>query len=91
MCCKTGTAQNIGSDHSVFVSFAPMEDPKIALAVYVENAAGGGGTWAAPISGLIIEKYIRGEVLRKDVERQYHEARPCQKLPLHRIPKKKKK
>lgn len=91
VCGKTGTAQNIGSDHSVFVSFAPMEDPKIALAVYVENAAGGGGTWAAPISGLIIEKYIRGEVLRKDVERQYHEARPCQKLPLHRIPKKKKK
>lgn len=91
VCGKTGTAENIGADHSVFVSFAPMQDPKIALAVYVENAAGGGGTWAAPISGLIIEKYIRKEVKRKDIEKQYQEARPCQKLPLVRRIKTKKK
>ena len=68
-----------------------MDNPKIAVAVYVENAAGGGGTWAAPISGLIIEKYLKGEVQRKDVERQYMEAAPCQKLPLLWKPMKVKK
>ena len=92
VCGKTGTAENKGNDHSVFISFAPMINPKIAVAVYVENAAGGGGSWAAPISGLIIEKYLKGEVQRKDVERQYMEAAPCQKLPLpHKAPKTKKK
>ncbi|MBR6132513.1 MAG: penicillin-binding protein 2, partial [Bacteroidales bacterium] len=48
ICGKTGTAQNIGEDHSVFICFAPKEKPKIAVAVYVENARGGGGYWAAP-------------------------------------------
>ena len=91
VCGKTGTAENKGADHSVFVCFAPMDNPKIAVAVYVENAAGGGGTWAAPISGLIIEKYLKGEVQRKDVERQYMEAAPCQKLPLLWKPMKVKK
>lgn len=92
VCGKTGTAENRGADHSVFVSFAPMDNPKIAVAVYVENAAGGGGTWAAPISGLIIEKYIKREVQRKDIERQYMEAAPCQKLPLvHKVKKPKKR
>ena len=92
VCGKTGTAENRGNDHSVFISFAPMDNPKIAVAVYVENAAGGGGSWAAPISGLIIEKYLKREVKRKDVERQYMEAAPCQKLPLpHKAPKTKKK
>ncbi len=92
VCGKTGTAENIGNDHSVFIAFAPQENPKIALAVYVENAAGGGGTWAAPIAGLLIEKYINGEVKRKDFERNYREAAPCQKLPLaHKIKKSKKK
>lgn len=91
VCGKTGTAENKGADHSVFVCFAPMDHPKIAVAVYVENAAGGGGTWAAPISGLIIEKYLKGEVQRKDVERQYMEAAPCQKLPLLWKPMKVKK
>ncbi|MBQ2539982.1 MAG: penicillin-binding protein 2, partial [Bacteroidales bacterium] len=66
VCGKTGTAENYGNDHSVFIAFAPMDNPKIAVAVYVENAQGGGGTWAAPIAGLIIEKYIKGEVERKD-------------------------
>lgn len=91
VCGKTGTAENYGNDHSVFISFAPRENPKIALAVYVENAQGGGGTWAAPISGLIIEKYIKGEVKRTDVERNYKEINPCQKLPLTRRVKKPKK
>ena len=91
VCGKTGTAQNIGDDHSVFISFAPRNNPKIAVAVYVENARGGGGSWAAPIASLVIEKYIRGEVKRKDFERMYREAAPCQKLPLARTGKKKKK
>ena len=84
VCGKTGTAQNPGDDHSVFIAFAPLDNPVIAVAVYVENARGGGGSWAAPIAGLIIEKYINGEVKRKDFERQYREAAPCQKLPLPR-------
>lgn len=91
VCGKTGTAENIGADHSVFISFAPMDAPKIALAVYVENAAGGGGTWAAPISGLIIERYLKGEVKRPDLDKQYTEVAPCQKLPLVRKVKKSKK
>ena len=57
VCGKTGTAQNKGKDHSVFMAFAPMNNPKIALCVYVENA-GWGNQWAAPISRLVIEKYL---------------------------------
>ena len=90
VCGKTGTAENKGRDHSVFVAFAPMDDPKIAVAVYVENA-GAGGVWAAPIASLVIEKYINREVKRKDFERQYKEAEPCQRLPLTYKPAKKKK
>ena len=91
VCGKTGTAENYGNDHSVFICFAPKDDPKIAMAVYVENAQGGGGTWAAPIAGLLVEKYLNGEVKRKDVEKMYREVEPCQKLPLTRRVKKKKK
>ena len=54
------------------------------------NARGGGGTWAAPIAGLLAEKYCNGEVKRKDVEKYYREVEPCQKLPLYRVTKKKK-
>lgn len=90
ICGKTGTAENIGTDHSVFVAFAPMDNPKIAVAVYVENA-GAGGVWAAPIASLVIEKYVRGEVSRKEFERMYIETNPCQRLPLVRKVKKKKK
>lgn len=67
---KTGTSQNPhGDDHSVFFAFAPVEDPQIAIAVYVENA-GFGGDIAAPIAGLMIEQYLKGEVAsyRKGVE-----------------------
>ena len=87
VCGKTGTAQNKGADHSVFISFAPRDNPKIALAVYVENAPGGGGSWAAPISGLIIEKYLKGEVQRADFEKRYMDINPCQPV---RPPKEKK-
>ncbi|MBX2947384.1 MAG: peptidoglycan glycosyltransferase [Cyclobacteriaceae bacterium] len=68
LCGKTGTAQNPhGYDHSVFMAFAPKEDPKIAIAVYVENA-GWGGRSAASIASLMIEKYLTGEVKRKPLE-----------------------
>jgi penicillin-binding protein 2 len=62
VCGKTGTAQNPhGPDHSVFFAFAPKHNPKIAVAVIVENATWG-GVWAAPIAALMIEQYIRGKI-----------------------------
>jgi len=70
ICGKTGTSENTqsdGKDHSVFYAFAPKANPKIALAVYVENA-GFGGDIAAPIAGFTIEKYLRGETNRKAQE-----------------------
>jgi penicillin-binding protein 2 len=60
-CGKTGTAQNRGHDHSVFMGFAPMDNPKIAVAVYVENG-GWGATYGVPIGGLIMEQYLKGEL-----------------------------
>ena len=67
-CGKTGTAQNPhGKDHSIFIAFAPRNNPKIAISVIVENA-GYGATWAAPIAFLMIEKYLKGEVVKKEVE-----------------------
>ena len=72
VCGKTGTAQNPhGKDHSVFMGFAPYHDPKIAVAVYVENA-GFGATYGVPIGSLIIEKYLKGEIA---ANRQYLEDR----------------
>lgn len=69
ICGKTGTAQNPhGEDHSVFIAFAPKENPKIAIAVYVENA-GFGGTWAAPIANLMIARYLKGKTLRPLTEK----------------------
>lgn len=65
---KTGTAQNPhGEDHSVFVAFAPKDNPKIAIAVYVENA-GWGGRAAASTASLMIEKYIKGQITRPALE-----------------------
>ena len=61
VCGKTGTAQNRGKDHSAFMGFAPMNDPKIAVAVYVENG-GWGATYGVPIGALIMEKYLKGEL-----------------------------
>jgi len=75
ICGKTGTAQNPhGKDHAVFVCFAPRENPKIAIAVMVENA-GFGGVWAAPIASLMIEKYLLGGTKRPDLEKRILEAK----------------
>lgn len=60
-CGKTGTAQNKGKDHSVFMGFAPMDHPKIAIAVYVENG-GFGATFGVPIGGIMMDKYLHGEL-----------------------------
>jgi len=69
---KTGTAQNPhGKDHSAFMGFAPYEDPKIAVAVYIENG-GWGATYGVPIGSLVMEKYLKGEIApdRKPMEEQ---------------------
>ena len=76
ICGKTGTAQNPrGADNSVFICFAPRENPKIAIAAYLENA-GFGATWAAPIASLMIEKYLTGEISesRKPLEQRVLEG-----------------
>lgn len=74
VCGKTGTAQNPhGDDHSVFVCFAPRENPKIAIAVFVENG-GFGSRYAAPIASLMVEKYLTGEVKREDLVKRMTEA-----------------
>ena len=76
ICGKTGTAENFIkidgvktqlTDHSVFVAFAPKDDPKIAIAVFVENGYWG-SRWAGRIASLMIEKYLKGEITRTDME-----------------------
>lgn len=70
VCGKTGTAQNPhGKDHSAFIGFAPYHDPKIAICVYVENA-GFGATYGVPIGSLVMERYLTGQVVRKDLEQR---------------------
>lgn len=72
ICGKTGTAQNPrGDDNSVFICFAPKDNPKIAVAAYVENG-GFGATWAAPIASLLVEKYLNGDIsdARKPLEQR---------------------
>ncbi len=72
VCGKTGTAQNPhGKDHSAFMGFAPMDNPKIAIAVYVENA-GFGATYGVPIGSLMMEFYLNRKI---DSSRQYLEDR----------------
>ncbi len=72
ICGKTGTAQNPrGADNSVFICFAPKDNPKIAVAAYIENA-GFGATWACPIASLLVEKYLTGGIRE---ERRYVEQR----------------
>ena len=74
MCGKTGTAENPhGEDHSIFMAFAPKDNPKIALAVYVENG-GFGATWAAPIASLMIEKYLKDSISMTWYEKRILEA-----------------
>lgn len=75
VCGKTGTAQNPhGRDHSAFMGFAPYHQPKIAVAVYVENA-GFGATFGVPIGSLVMERYLRGFI---PPERKYLEERMLQ-------------
>ena len=74
VCGKTGTAQNPhGEDHSIFIGFAPKDNPKIALAVYVENG-GWGSTWAVPIASLMIEKYLNDTIERDWLEKKIVEG-----------------
>jgi len=76
VCGKTGTSENPhGQDHSVFFGFAPRDQPKIAIAVYIENA-GWGGAYATPVAGLMIEKYLKGEIMesRKHLEERMLDA-----------------
>jgi penicillin-binding protein 2 len=75
ICGKTGTAQNPhGEDHSLFICFAPKDTPKIAICIMVENA-GYGGSWAAPIGGLLIDYYLNDSISRKNVEQYVLDAR----------------
>jgi penicillin-binding protein 2 len=70
VCGKTGTAQNPhGNNHSVFVTFAPKVNPKIVVAVYVENA-GYGAAWALPVASLMTEKYLTGKITRPAMEQR---------------------
>ena len=74
VCGKTGTAQNPrGADNSVFICFAPMDNPQIAVACYVENG-GFGATYAAPMASLMVEKYLKGKIKRTDLEKRMKEA-----------------
>jgi penicillin-binding protein 2 len=74
MCGKTGTAQNPhGEDHSIFICFAPKDNPKIAMAVFVENG-GGGSKYAAPIASLMVEKYLTDTITRPNLEAPVLEA-----------------
>lgn len=65
VCGKTGTAENIGKDHSIFMGFAPMENPKVAVMVFVENG-GFGAYYAVPMGRLMIQKYLKGEIPESD-------------------------
>ena len=82
VCGKTGTAENFTridgkrmqlTDHSIFVAFAPKENPQIALAVFIENGYWG-ARWAAPIASLMIENYLTGEVKRRWLEKRMLEG-----------------
>jgi penicillin-binding protein 2 len=82
ICGKTGTAENFKmyngkrhqlKDHSIFIAFAPKDDPQIAISVYIENS-GFGGTWAAPIASLMIEKYLTGKIKDAAKEQRILEA-----------------
>jgi penicillin-binding protein 2 len=82
VCGKTGTAENFTkidgvrtqlTDHSIFIAFAPKDNPKIAIAVFIENGYWG-GRWAAPIASLMIEKYINKEVKRAWLEKRMLEG-----------------
>lgn len=65
VCGKTGTAENSGKDHSIFMGFAPLEDPKVAVMIFVENG-GFGANYAVPMGRLMIQKYLKGEIPKED-------------------------
>lgn len=74
ICGKTGTVENPhGKDHSMFIAFAPRENPQIAMSVIIENA-GFGSTWAAPIASLMIEKYLNDTITRPLIEQRMLEG-----------------
>ncbi len=84
VCGKTGTIENFKlvrgkyvkkPNHSAFICFAPMDNPKIAVACFIENTGGGGGTWAAPTASLMVEKYLNGEVASKAKEERIMNAK----------------
>ena len=82
ICGKTGTAQNpLGDDNSVFICFAPKDDPKIAVAAYVEHGSFG-ARWAAPIASLLVEKYLNGEIgeSRRPLEKRVLEGNLLDKM-----------
>ena len=82
ICGKTGTAQNPrGDDNSVFICFAPKDNPRIAVAAYVENASFG-ARWAAPLASLLVEKYLTGEISegRKALEQRMLEGNLLDKV-----------
>ena len=82
ICGKTGTAQNPrGDDNSVFICFAPKDNPKIAVAAYIEHGSFG-ARWAAPIASLLIEKYLNGEICpdRKALETRVLEGNLMDKV-----------
>ena len=84
VCGKTGTAQNPrGADNSVFICFAPKDNPRIAVAAYIENA-GFGATWACPIASLLVEKYLNGEIAPN---REYVEKRILEGNLMHKVKK----
>ncbi len=74
MCGKTGTAENPGVDHSVFISFAPKDDPKIAVAVYVEHGRFGASA-AGPIASLLMEQYLTDTITRTDMVQRYKDLK----------------
>jgi len=73
VCGKTGTVQNAGKNHSIFIAFAPKDNPRIAIAAVVENS-GYGATWAAPVASLLIERYLTNKVKRLELEKRIMES-----------------
>lgn len=85
ICAKTGTVQNPhGEDHSTFIAFAPKENPKIAIAVYIENA-GFGGIWAATIASLMMQKYLKDTTQVKVLPYQESRIAQAEKMVFQKI------
>ncbi|MDH8702375.1 penicillin-binding protein 2 [Dysgonomonadaceae bacterium PH5-43] len=84
VCGKTGTAENSGKDHSIFMAYAPMEDPKVAVLIFVENG-GYGANYAVPMGRLMIQKYLKGEIPEQD---KWIENNMKKAVILRNVPKK---